>query len=237
MNQRIVICASVCVLILFAFSFSPLHPKFASAHVVRAYGNYLVEVEWNNEPALIGQMNAALVTVVKGSHIDNGQPVINALANMQISVKYGTITKHIEFLPNSTVNGQYVASLVPSRAGTYSLVLNGTIENQPVNDEIPLDEVASIDTISFPQISTSGGSDNTAINSQLGTIINQLTNDITDAKNSVNSAAQNYEAAAKSIQDQKDATDRLYMISMVGIGLGAAGVVIAVVSITRRDKV
>lgn len=234
MNARIATFAIVCVLVLFAFSFSPLHPKPASAHITKAFGNYLVVVGWNNEPPLTGQMNQPLIVVVKGSHLEGGQPVINALANMTIMVKFGTITKPLDFLPSSTVNGQYVTSLVPTKPGTYSLVMSGTIEGQPVNAEIPLDEVQSIDTVSFPLTSSSGGGDNAAINSQLGTIINQLTNDITDAKNTVNSAAQNYQAAAKSIQDQRDAIDRLYMITMVGIGLGAAGIVIAVVAITRK---
>jgi hypothetical protein len=233
MNSRIVIFASLCVLVLFAFSFSPLHPKPALAHITKAFGNYLVEVGWNNEPPLTGQMNQPIIVVVKGSHLEGDQPVINALANMTIMVKFGTITKPLDFLPSSSVNGQYVASLVPTQPGTYSLAMSGTIEDQPVNADIPLDEVQSIDTVSFPIIGTSGGS-NAAFSSQLGTIINQLTSDITDAKNTVNSAAQNYQAAAKSIKDQKDAVDRLYMISMVGIGLGAAGIVIAVISITRK---
>lgn len=233
MNTRIALCISLCILVLFAFSFSPLNPKPVSAHIAQSFGNYIVELGWNNEPALTGQMNAAQLTVVKGSHVDTGQPVINALANMSLVIQYGTITKPLNFLPSPTVNGQYLATILPTQAGIYNVIMNGTIEGQAVNTEIPLDEVASVDTVSFPQ-TVSSSSNNIASSSQLGTIINQLTNDITDAKNTVNSAAQNYEAAAKSIQDQKDAVDRLYMIAMVGIGLGGAGIVIAVVALTRK---
>jgi hypothetical protein len=234
MNTRIVIYASICVLVLFAFSFSPLNPKPAAAHIAKSFGNYIVELGWNNEPALTGQMNAAQITVVKGSHVDTGQPVIDALANMTFVVQYGTITKPLSFLPSPTVNGQYLATILPTQVGTYTVIMNGTVEDQQVNTEIPLDEVVNVDTVSFPQTGSSGVSNNAIISSQLGTIVNQLTNDITDAKNSINSAAQNYQDAAKSIQDQKDAVDRLYMISMVGIGLGAAGIVIAVVALTRK---
>ncbi len=236
MNTRIVLYVSICVLVLLTFSSFPLNLKPAAAHISKSFGNYIVELGWNNEPALTGQMNAAQLTVVKGSHVETGQPVINALANMTFLVQYGTITKSLNFLPSPTVNGQYLATLLPTQAGTYTVIMNGTIEDQQVNTEIPLDEVASVDTVSFPQTGGSTGSNNAAINSQLGTIINQLTNDITDAKNTVNSAAQNYETATKSIQDQKDALDRLYMVSMVGIGLGAAGIVIAVIAITRKTS-
>lgn len=225
-----------CLVILFIVSFSPIYLKPASAHISEIFGQYIVQVGWNNEPALTNQMNAAQVTVVQGSDIQTGKPVIDALANMTLLVKYGTITKTLYFLPSTTVNGQYLATLMPTQTGTYNIVLNGTIGDQPVNAEIPLDEVTGIDTVSFPETgSSSGGSDNAAINSQLGTIIDELTGDINDAKKSVNTAAQNYDTAAKSFQGMKDSVDRLYLISMTGIGVGSAGVLIAVVSILRKN--
>ena len=66
-------------------------------------------------------------------------------------------------------------------------------------------------------------------------VINQLTNDIADAKNTANNAAQSYAKVAQSFQDVKNTTDTLYIISMTGIGIGAAGVVIAVIAITRKN--
>ena len=68
-------------------------------------------------------------------------------------------------------------------------------------------------------------------------VINQLTNDINDAKNTANNAAQSYAKVAQSFQDVKNTTDGLYIISMTGIGIGAAGVIIAVISLTRKNQV
>jgi len=209
----------------------PYATKPASAHLTKPFGNYLITVGWKNEPSLTGQMNSPIVIVKKGSG-DSAKPIINALANMQISIKYGSVTKNLDFVPDQTADGQYVSPLIPTRVGTYSLVMKGTIEDQSIDTEIPLDEVASVDTINFPQADSSGSSNI----GQVGPIINQLTSDIEEAKSSANSAAQSVANVGKSFQEVKDTTDRLYMISMVGIGIGVAGIVIAVFAISKKGE-
>jgi len=213
---------------------SPFGIKPAEAHITKVYGNYLVQVGWDNDPVYTGLINAAQVTVKKGSG-DSAQPVINALKDLQISAKYGGVTKPLDFLPSSTVDGQYHAVLIPTRVGTYSLVFSGTVEGQAVNDEIPLDDVASVDSLNFPPSSGSSSSDTTNMG-QVGTIISQLTSDIEDAKNNADAASKSVSNVAQSFQQIKSTTDSLYMISMTGIGIGIAGIVIAVIAITRNKQ-
>jgi len=230
MKTRIVVLATVSILILLVFSNSPFVIKPASAHITKVFGNYLVSVGWQNEPTYAGLLNAPIVEVKKGSG-DSAKPVINALTNMQISIKYGSVTKQLDFVPDNTVDGQYVSPLIPTKVGSYSLVMKGTIEDQSIDTEIALDDVAGMDTLNFPPSSTDASNIG-----QVGTIINQLTNDIEDAKSSANSAAQSVANVGKSFQDVKDTTDRLYMISMAGIGIGVAGIVIAVFAISRKGE-
>ena len=232
MKTRIVALASVSIFILLIISISPFAIKPALAHITKVYGNYLLTVGWANEPVYNGLINAALVIVKKGSG-DTAKPVINGLANMQISIKYGSVTKKLDFVPDSTVDGQYVSPLVPTRVGSYSLIMKGTIENQSIDTEIALDDVASIDILNFPPNTSSDTSANLG---QVGTILDQLTNDIEEAKKNSDAASQDLLNAAKSFQDVKDSTDRLYLISMTGIGIGVAGVVIAVIAITRNKQ-
>ncbi|HYL66262.1 MAG TPA: hypothetical protein VEU72_03835 [Nitrosopumilaceae archaeon] len=231
MKTRILTLASISILILLILSISPFAVKPASAHITKVFGNYLVTIGWQNEPVYNGLINAPIVIVKKGSG-DSAKPVINALANMQISIKYGSVTKQLDFVPDNTADGQYVSPLIPTRVGTYSLIMKGTIEDQSIDTEIPLDDVASVDILNFP----SSGSADTSNMGQVSTIINQLTSDIEDAKSSANSAAQNVANVGKSFQDVKDTTDRLYMISMAGIGIGVAGIVIAVFAISRKGE-
>ena len=212
--------------------------KPASAHISKKFGNITVELGWNNEPALTGQMNAAQLTVFTGT-ADKPQYVINAAANLDTTLVYGTTTKKIEFQPSPTTDGQYLAPILPTKEGTYTVVFKGTIQGQNIDTQINLDDVASSDTISFPPSTSgnTGGNGNPDITGQLGSIINQLTNEITSAKSSADSAAQNAADAQKIVQDAKSSADRAYLIGMTGIGVGIAGIAIAVVAISKRQSV
>ena len=235
--------------LLLIFSFS--NTKLAYAHITKKFGNILVEVGWDNEPPLVGELNNVIIQVNQTSGNNGQTPVINALASIDMMAKYGGVTKPLDFVPSEQTEGLYNGQMIPTRVGSYSIVLNGTIQDQKISTEIPLDLVESKQKLNFPDSGSStgaggGGVDDTSavassgaasnnIGPQLQGIVSQLANDIDSTKDSIDTLAKTNADTQKSIQDLKGTNDRLYMIGMSGVGAGVAGIVIAAVALSRKE--
>jgi hypothetical protein len=226
--------------------------KTAYGHTAKTFGNITLDVGWSNEPPLAGQLNNVIVQVnqTSGSGKNNTQtPVINALADMNMMVKYGGVTKPLDFVPSEETEGLYNGQIIPTRSGTYGLVLNGTIQNQKINSEIPLDLVESTQRLNFPDPGgpgsggIGGGASNTAtaaasnnnIGPQIQAIVSQLANDIDSTKGSIDTLTKTNAVTQKTIQDLKATNDRVYMIGLGALGAGVAGIVMAAAALSRRN--
>src|SRR5215831_7076124 len=246
--NRIVIClfAAVCgLLVISAFSARftstlPVLPVYA--HITKQVGNMKITVGWSDEPPLTGQVNNIIVAVNKTSAGGHESPVIDALADLDIKQKYGSITKSIDFIPSEQAEGLYESKTVPTRVGSYSLTMNGTIQGEKVsNIQIPLDLVESTQKISFPDASTpsvvNSGTQSASnnIGPKLQTIISGMSNDVESSKADIQTLAKNMGGIQKSIADIKSSVDRSYMIAMVGIGAGVAGIIMAALSLSRKQ--
>lgn len=211
------------------------------AHVSTKYGNITVQAGWDQEPPLVDEINDIVVGVTRESDLGNNSaiPVRNALADMNIMVKYGGVTKSLDFVPSQEQEGWYEAKILPTRIGSYSLVLNGTIQDQPINDEVQIEDVESTQRVSFPEASSNGGvSSNPATNTnllsgQISNILNQITNDINNIRDDIGTLAESNSNIQESIQDVKESADRSYILAMTAIGIGAAGILIAAAALAR----
>ena len=215
----------------------------ANAHITKQFGNVSVEVGWTDEPSLVGQLNSALIVVEKAVTGGNSTPVSNALSQLDIKEKHGGITKPIEFVPSEQTEGGYEAKIIPTRIGSYSLLMNGSIQNQNItNIEIPLDEVEGTQMFSFPDSEISGissgsnrsGSDND-IGPKVELILSQFSNEIDSIKGSIDKLNSNYANIQNSIQNVKSASDISFMIAMAGVGAGISGVIISLIVLSRRS--
>ena len=226
----------------------------AYAHITKQFGNISLEVGWTEEPSLVGQLNSALIVVEKTVTGGNSTPVSNALSQLDIKEKYGGITKPIDFVPSEQTEGGYEAKIIPTRIGSYSLLMNGSIQNQNItNVEIPLDEVEGTQMFSFPdrEISSSGsssgsdsgsnqtttGGNNNNIGTQVEQILSQFSNEIDSIKGSIDKLNSNYANIQNSIQNIKNSSDISFMIAMAGIGAGISGLIISLIVLSRRSSV
>jgi hypothetical protein len=223
------------------------------AHVSTEYGNITVQAGWDQEPPLVDEINDVVVGVTRESDLGNSTaiPVRNALADMNIMVKYGGMTKALDFVPSQEQEGWYEAKILPTRIGSYSLALNGTIQNQPISDEVQIEDVESTQKVSFPEVSSSSSSSDSSngatgtnlLNGQISNILNQITNDINNIRDDIGdinnirddigTLAESNSNIQEGIQDVKDIADRSYMLALTAIGVGAAGILIAAAALVR----
>jgi hypothetical protein len=227
MGKTAMMALALTVLFIFAL-LANSNVRHASAHVTKNFGGINVEVGWANEPALAGQMNTITVGITTKS---DDKPVANAVGQLQATIKKGGDTKALDLLPQEQ-EGLYGAQVIPSQIGEYGVVLKGSINGQAIDGTIPLDTVEDPKELSFP----AGGSSNPVssdVIDQFKTAITDLTTQVDEAK----AAADQAQNSAQAAQNVKASADGAYMFGMIGVGVGVAGIALAVIALSRREKV
>jgi hypothetical protein len=231
---RVLILAGTLALALLVNNSNTVVPH-AFAHQTMNFGSISIEVGWANEPPLAGQLNTVTVGV---SNASDNKPVPNAVGQLQATIKKGGETKALDLLPQEQ-EGLYGAQVIPGQIGQYQLLLKGTVNGQNINGTTPLDDVSDPKQLTFP--SSTGGSDTSQVTSG---IIDQVSNAITDlstqvdgAKASADQAQQAAQNATQSAQSIKASADGAYMFATIAVGIGVAGIAIASIALSRREKV
>jgi hypothetical protein len=206
----------------------------AFAHQTMNFGGISIEVGWANEPALGGQLNTITVGI---SNASDNKPVPNAVGQLQTTIKKGSETKALDLLPQEQ-EGLYGAQIIPGQIGQYQLVLKGTVNGQSINGTIPLDDVSDPKQLTFP---SAAGSENSQLTSgivdQVSTAITDLSTQVDAAKASADQAQQAAQNATQSAQSIKASADGAYMFATIAVGIGVAGIAIAAIALSRREKV
>jgi hypothetical protein len=221
--KKIALSLLAFAMLLAAFSF----PR-ALAHEEIEQGDVRIVGGWTNEPPYVNQINGIELNITR---ISNGQPINNALAQVDVSMRKGGETKPLEFQPTEEA-GHYVAEILPTQTGQYAIAFQGTIAGAAFNGQLEIEDVGNTRLLEFPPVSSSGGVSDEVLE-QLQTVITDLTAQVDQATIASEKAQQAAQAATESAAEQKVAADRAYLFGMVGVGVGVAGIIIGVVALTR----
>lgn len=136
--------ASLIALIILILNF-----QLVMAHESITVGDYTLEVGWLSEPPVVGQPNAIVVHVSTADE----QPVDDVSA-LTISVSYGGQSKPLTLEPvDEHSAGQFMASIVPTVPGQYTVVFGGRLgESTFVDVQVEPEEVQPADTLEFPSV-------------------------------------------------------------------------------------
>jgi hypothetical protein len=126
----------------------------ALAHETRRVGDHEVVVGWSNEPAYAGFGNEVQVVLSHGN-----EPIEDA--ELEAVVVYGdpdsqTTTDPIPLEPAFDTPGEYLGYIIPTRPGTYSFLVTGTVEGEPFDETFTsgpdtFGDIENPTAVEFPQ--------------------------------------------------------------------------------------
>jgi hypothetical protein len=240
MEKLTIFLAAMVLLSFLAFNLQPV-----LAHEEVVFGDIRIVGGWENEPPLVNQLNGIVLMI---SQVSNGQPVNNALAQLDITLQKGAESIPLNFQPTEEA-GAYTATILPTQTGQYAIVMRGTVAGQAINGQIEIEDVEDTARFTFPPVESTDGSSSSSSSSNSSSnqipqgLIEQLQiviADLTDQVEQSNVAAQEANNATQSItgsiEELKTSADRAYLFSLIGVGAGTAGIAIGVAALSRREK-
>lgn len=184
---------------------------FAFAHEHRQVGGYEMIVGWVQEPAYAGFQNGVQV------HLNDqtGKPFLDLGDTLRVEVIYGRQkTEAVALVPafgaKSGRQGEYWTPIIPTRSGTYTFHLIGRIKDQTVDEsftasERTFDLVRESSEIEFPA------------------------KDPTRAE-----LAARIQRMGPRLDRTNETLDGVKALAIVGLGIGGAGLIVALTSARSR---
>ena len=204
-------------LVVLGFSFS-----FAYAHTTIEVDPYEIEVGWQDEPPVVGILNAITIDVRDPGDVEGAfMGIINAFKNLQATVVSGGASKVLD-INTDPRPGHYYAKIIPTKIGSLEIKLQGEINGVKINNMIPIEDVENTSILDFPATSgSSSGQEVTAIKNA----VTSLQKDVSSIKSQVggiDTSSGNFDA------------ETAYNFGVFGISLGAAGVILAIIAMVKR---
>ena len=201
-------------LVVFGFGFS-----FAYAHTTIQVEPYEIEVGWQDEPPVVGILNAITIDIREPGDIEGvSTGITNGFKKLEASVVSGGASKVLD-INTDPRPGHYYAKIIPTKTGSLQIELKGEINGVEIDVLIPIEDVESTSVLDFPPTSSSSS----------GQEVTALKNAVTSLQKDISSIK-----AQGSITSTGSDGGATYNFAVLGLSLGAAGVILAIIAMIRR---
>ena len=194
---------------------------FAYAHTTIEVGPYQIEVGWQDEPPIVGILNAITIDIREPGDVEGvSMGITSAFKNLQASVVSGGASKVLD-INTDPRPGHYYAKIIPTKIGSLEIKLQGEINGVKINNIIPVEDVESTSVLDFP--ATSGSSSGQVV--ALTNAVTSLQKDVSSIKSQVggiDTSSGNFDA------------ETAYNFGVFGMSLGAAGIILAIIAMVKR---
>ena len=201
-------------LVVLGFGFS-----FVYAHTTIQVDPYEIEVGWQDEPPVVGILNAITIDIREPGDVEGvSTGITNGFKKLEASVVSGGASKVLD-INTDPRPGHYYAKIIPTKTGSLQVELKGEINGVEIDTIIPIEDVESTSVLDFPPTSSSSsGQEVTALKNA----VTSLQKDISSIKAQGNIASTGADGGAA------------YNFAVFGLSLGAAGVILAIIAMVRK---
>ena len=201
-------------LVALGFSFT-----FAYAHTTIQVDPYEIEVGWQDEPPVVGILNAITIDVREPGSVEGvSTGITNAFKKLEASVVSGGASKVLD-VNTDPRPGHYYAKIIPTKTGSLQLKLEGEINGVQIDTVISIEDVESTSVLDFPPTSSSSSGQEVAA---LKNAVTSLQKDISLIK------------PQGSVTSTDSDGGTTYNFAVFGLSLGAAGVILAIIAMVKR---
>lgn len=213
MKRIFTVNVSLAVILVAVVLISGLSSAYAHKDVF--VGPYHIEVGWRDEPPLVSQQNAIVFAITEDSESGVKTGVTNAFRDLTATVNSGSVSKQLDILSEPKA-GHYYSKIIPTKMGSLVIEIKGTINGVPVDEKVAIEDVEDINLLAFPPTSASGLPDL----AQLKNAMSSLQQDVAEIK------------AGGVVTGGAD--PKSYDYAIFAMGIGVAGVVLAVAALIKR---
>ena len=133
-------------------------PAPASAHETQTVNRLRLTIGWGDEPVFSGAKNSVEVDVSEAT----GAPVTDPGGSLTAEVSFGDERIVLPLQPSGQRPGKFRAWLVPTRPGTYTFHITGTVKGQTIDtsstcSDKTFDCVTDVSDVQFPAKDPSAG--------------------------------------------------------------------------------